>query len=141
FLASPPPKLVKDHREHEQVEQGKKIFGKMKCARCHVPEMRTGPSEIRALNKKTVALYSDLLLHDMGPELADICFDLGTPSEFRTELLMGLRFRKHFLHDGRANTVREAIEQHGGEAKKSRDAFNALNEKDKAALLKFLETI
>src|SRR5437762_7270844 len=39
FLASPPPKLVKDHREHEQVEQGKKIFGKMKCARCHVPEM------------------------------------------------------------------------------------------------------
>jgi CxxC motif-containing protein (DUF1111 family) len=66
---------------------------------------------------------------------------LATASEFRTELLMGLRFRKHFLHDGRANTVREAIEHHAGEAKNSRDAFEALSEKDKQALLKFLETI
>ena len=141
FLAPPPRKFVKDHREQEQVEQGKKIFGKVRCARCHVPEMRTGPSNIQALNKRKVALYSDLLLHDMGPVLADICLDLATPSEFRTELLMGLRFRKHFLHDGRAKTIKEAIEQHGGEAKNSRDAYTALSAKDKEALLKFLETI
>jgi CxxC motif-containing protein (DUF1111 family) len=141
FLAPPPRKLVNNHREHEQVEHGKKIFGKVRCARCHVPEMKTGPSNIQALNKKTVALYSDLLLHDMGPDLADICLGLATPSEFRTELLMGLRFRKHFLHDGRATTVREAIEHHGGEAKNSLEAFKALSEKDKEALLKFLETI
>jgi CxxC motif-containing protein (DUF1111 family) len=141
FLAPPPRKLVNNHREHEQVEHGKKIFGKVRCARCHVPEMKTGPSNIQALNKKTVALYSDLLLHDMGPDLADICLGLATPSEFRTELLMGLRFRKHFLHDGRATTVREAIEHHGGEAKNSLEAFKALSEKDKEALLKFLETV
>jgi CxxC motif-containing protein (DUF1111 family) len=141
FLAPPPRKFVKDHREQEQVEQGKKIFGEVRCARCHVPEMRSGPSNIQALNKRKVALYSDLLLHDMGPELADICLDLATPSEFRTELLMGLRFRKHYLHDGRAKTIKEAIEQHGGEAKNSRDAFTALSAKDKEALLKFLETI
>jgi CxxC motif-containing protein (DUF1111 family) len=141
FLAPPPRKLVKDHREQEQAEDGKKIFGKVKCARCHVPEMKTGPSNIQALNKKKVALYSDLLLHDMGPDLADICLGLATPAEFRTELLMGLRFRQHFLHDGRAKTVREAIENHGGEAKNSRDAFKALSDKDKEALLKFLDTI
>lgn len=141
FLAPPPRKLVNNHREQEQVEHGKKIFGKVRCARCHVPEMKTGPSNIQALNKRTVALYSDLLLHDMGPDLADICLGLATPSEFRTELLMGLRFRKHFVHDGRATTVREAIEHHGGEAKNSREAFKTLSEKDKEALLKFLETI
>jgi CxxC motif-containing protein (DUF1111 family) len=141
FLAPPPSKLVKDHREREQVERGKKIFRKVRCFHCHVPEMETGPSNTQALNKKTVALYSDLLLHDMGPDLADICLGLATPSEFRTELLMGLRLRNHFLHDGRAKTVREAIERHAGEAKNSQDAFKALSEKDKEALLKFLETI
>jgi CxxC motif-containing protein (DUF1111 family) len=103
--------------------------------------METGPADTQALNKKAVALYSDLLLHDMGPDLMDICLGLATPSEFRTELLMGLRLRNHFLHDGRAKTVREAIESHGGEAKNSQDAFKALSEKDKEALLKFLETI
>ena len=77
----------------------------------------------------------------MGPELADICLGLAAPAEFRTELLMGLRFRKKFLHDGRAKTVREAIENHAGEAKNSRDAFKALSDQDKEALLKFLDTI
>jgi CxxC motif-containing protein (DUF1111 family) len=103
--------------------------------------MKTGPSPIKPLNRKTVALYSDLLLHDMGPDLADICLNLAHPSEFRTELLMGLRVREQFLHDGSAATVREAIERHGGEASRSRDGFKALSDKDKEALLKFLQSI
>ncbi len=141
FLAPPPRKFVQEHPEKEQVEQGEKVFKQVHCAACHVPQMKTGPSDIAALDRKPVFLYSDLLLHDMGPDLADICLGLAAPSEFRTELLMGLRFREQFLHDGRAKTVRGAIEQHGGEATKSREAFKALSEKNKEALLKFLGTI
>jgi len=77
----------------------------------------------------------------MGPALADICLEQAYPSEFRTEMLMGLRFREQFLHDGSAKTVQEAIERHGGEAQNSQDQFKALREEDKKALLKFLETI
>jgi CxxC motif-containing protein (DUF1111 family) len=141
FLSPPPRKLPKDHEEAAQVERGEKLFAELRCARCHVPEMRTGPSTIAALDRKTVALYSDLLLHDMGPSLADICLGQAKPSEFRTELLMGLRFREKFLHDGSATTVRQAIERHDGEAKQAREAFHALSEKEKAVLLLFLGTL
>jgi len=88
-----------------------------------------------------VAAFTDLLLHDMGPDLADICFGLATPSEFRTEPLMGLRLRSHFLHDGRANTPEQAIDLHGGEATRSRELFRALPAADRAALLAFLKTL
>ena len=88
-----------------------------------------------------MSLYSDLLVHDLGANLADICLNDAHPSELRTGLLMGLRFRDQFLHDGRAKTVPEAIELHGGEAQFSADKFKALNDHDKKALLKFLETL
>ena len=107
----------------------------VKCAACHIPKMKTGPSTIKALSKKTVALYSDLLVHDMGPALADICLGQAHPSEFRTEMLMGLRFRDKFLHDGSAKTVQEAIERHGGEAQRSRDKFKALDDEDHRRLI------
>jgi len=106
-----------------------------------VPTMKTGPSAIKSLDRKKVALYSDLLVHAMGAELADICLGQAQPSDFRTEMLMGLRFREKFLHDGSAKTVQEAIERHDGEARRSRDKFKGLSERDKKALLKFLETI
>ncbi len=141
LLAPPPRVFVKDKSERKLVKRGEKIFEHIRCARCHIPSLRTGPSDIPALNYQTVYLYSDLLLHDMGRDLADICLGLAIPSEFRTELLMGLRFRERFLHDGSAKTVREAIERHGGEADASRKAFTYLTEEYKKALLKFLETI
>ena len=56
-------------------------------------------------------------------------------------MLMGLRFREKFLHDGSAKTVQEAIERHDGEAGRSQVKFKGLGERDKKALLKFLETI
>jgi CxxC motif-containing protein (DUF1111 family) len=106
-----------------------------------VPTLRTGDSPVPALRNKDVAAYTDLLLHDMGPDLADICLGLATPSEFRTEPLTGLRLVPRFLHDGRATTLEQAIELHGGEATAVRDRFRALPAADRAALIAFLKTL
>src|SRR2546428_10871314 len=85
-----------------------------RCATCHVPTFITR-SRIAALDRKIVYIYSDLLLHDMGEALADLCKGVATRAEFRTEPLMGLRNRTRFLHDGRALSLESAILQHGGQ--------------------------
>ena len=77
----------------------------------------------------------------MGPDLADICLGQATPSEFRTEPLMGLRFRTHFLHDGRAATIEDAVRLHAGEAVPARDRFGALTEDERRTLLEFLGSL
>ena len=141
FLAPPPKQVLTNAQDRALAYRGKQLFVKLDCAVCHVPEMKTGRSDVKALHCKTAALYSDLLVHDMGPALADICLDDAHPSEFRTELLWGLRFRQQFLHDGSAKSLEEAIQRHGGEAQKSADQFKALSEEDKKALLKFLDSI
>jgi len=141
FLAPPPGQIFTNHTDRHLARRGRELFANLKCAACHIPKMKTGLSDINALNRKTVALYSDLLVHDMGPALADICLGGAHPWEFRTEMLMGLRFQEQFLHDGSAKTVSEAIERHGGEAQRSADKFKALSDADKKALLKFLDTI
>ena len=141
FLAPPPRLILTNVNDKVLAKRGKHHFAELKCAVCHVPEMQTGANPIKALHCKTVSLYSDLLVHDLGANLADICLNDAHPPEFRTGLLMGLRFRDQFLHDGRAKTVPEAIELHGGEAQFSADKFKALNDHDKKALLKFLETL
>jgi CxxC motif-containing protein (DUF1111 family) len=141
FLAPPEPLAAGGYAARKRVALGEKLFRKIGCASCHVPELETGENEVAALHKRRVALYSDLLLHDMGPELADICLGLAEPSEFRTELLMGLRFRDRFLHDGSASTLEEAIGRHGGEAAQSRAAYAALGARKKAALIEFLRSI
>ena len=106
-----------------------------------MPSLRTGEHEVRPLSHTLVFAYTDLLLHDMGPELADICMADAGPAEFRTEPLMGLRHMTRFLHDGRASSVSDAILAHGGEATRSRDAFAELDEKEREALLAFLATL
>lgn len=133
-----PPAPLKQSRE---ATRGREVFAQAGCTSCHVPTLPTGDSPIRALSQKEVAAYSDLLLHDMGPERADICFGLATPSEFRTEPLMGLRLVTQFLHDGRAKTPEEAIDMHGGEGTRARDLFRALPAADRAALVAFLKTL
>ncbi len=117
---------------------GNRIFSRIGCAGCHVPALRTGPNPVRALAYQVVYAFTDLLLHDMGPDLADICLGLATPSEFRTEPLMGLRFKTTFLHDGRAPTIDGAIRLHAGEAGGARDRFLALSPRERDALLRFL---
>ena len=131
-----------------QREEGLKLFGSMGCASCHVPVLKTGSHQISALANKDVVLYSDLLLHDMGDELADNRPDgLASGREWRTTPLWGLRLMRQFLngdafllHDGRARSVEEAILMHGGEAKRARDAFAGAPPASRAALLDFVES-
>jgi CxxC motif-containing protein (DUF1111 family) len=136
FLAPPSaPKLKGAARG------GPELFDRIGCAACHVVQLKTGDSDVKALARRDVAAYTDLLLHDMGPALADICLGLAGPSEFRTEPLMGLRFSERFLHDGRAASIEEAIRLHGGESIASRDRFTALPPADREALVAFLKML
>lgn len=134
---SPPPQL----RGSPQANDGRDLFASIGCATCHVPSLRTGPSPVGALNNVRVAAFTDLLLHDMGPGLADICRGNALPSEFRTEPLMGLRFRTHFMHDAHSATLGDAITRHGGEATRARDRFTGLSDKQRAALVAYLNTL
>ena len=125
----------------KQARDGRNPFSRINCSGCHVPSLRTGDNPVAALRYREVAAYTDLLLHDMGPELADICRPGAAPEEFRTQPLMGLRLLPHFMHDGRALTVTDAIQAHGGEALGSREAFNGLSESQKAAVIAFLNSL
>jgi CxxC motif-containing protein (DUF1111 family) len=128
--------------------RGGEVFGQVGCDRCHVPQLRTGPSRITALSDQSVTLYSDLLLHDMGAELADGRSDgSANGREWRTAPLWGLRVMPDFLggdrfllHDGRARSVEEAIELHGGEGEAARERFRRLGAPDRAALIDFVES-
>jgi len=142
FLAPPPQKEFTT-----VVFQGQTRFHSLGCATCHVPEL---PSAVGPL-----AAYSDLLLHDMGPGLADglsmsgggaqfstlVPDHLVTASEFRTQPLWGVRLSGPWLHDGRADTLHEAILLHGGEAQSSRDGYNALTPTEQQQVIEFLEAL
>jgi len=136
FLAPPSPL-----RQTGAAGRGGHLFGSIGCASCHLPTLRTGTNPVRALDRKRFFAYTDLLVHDMGPDLADICLGQAGPSEFRTEPLVGLRLASHFLHDGRAGTLEQAIEQHGGEGSGARDRFKSLPPKEREALIAFLKTL
>ena len=136
FLAPPSPL-----RRTREVRRGREAFDRVGCAACHVPTLRTRLDAPAPLRDREVAAYTDLLLHDMGPERADICLGLATPAEFRTEPLMGVRLATRFLHDGRATSLEEAIDLHGGEGGPSRDRFRALSDQDRAAVIAFLKTL
>lgn len=130
------PRAVRD-----SIEEGRRTFERLGCAQCHRPQMRTGDSPVEALSRRSVALYSDLLLHDMGPENASVCAPGAGPSEFRTTPLAGLRLRVHFWHDGRAQSVQAAVRAHGGEAAAARDRFLVIDERERANLLRFLGSL
>src|SRR5437660_3582323 len=136
FLA-PPPRAPLDLTG----VQGAGVFGRIGCASCHVPLLVTGNNPVPALQFRKVLAYTDLLLHDMGPDLADICLGDAQPSEFRTEPLMGLRFATAFLHDGRAGTIEDAITLHRGEGLRARNRFLRLSPFERGALLRFLRSL
>lgn len=131
------------------VLRGKYLFSELKCAACHRPEMKTGNNgAIEALFGQQIFPYTDLLLHDMGPELADNRPDyLASGSEWRTPPLWGLGLiqtvndHTFLLHDGRARNAEEAILWHGGEGAGSRDRYKRLNAEDRLALLQFLDSL
>lgn len=141
FLAPLAPEPLADDARRDSIARGERLFSQLGCGSCHVPRMTTGRSEISALDRKTVSLYSDLLLHDMGRELADVCGVGAAPAEVRTEMLDGLRYRRAYLHDGRALDLREAILRHGGEAARARQAFARLDFLSQSLLLRFLNSI
>jgi CxxC motif-containing protein (DUF1111 family) len=125
----------------KETKSGRNLFARINCTGCHTPTLRTGNNPVAALRYRDVAAYSDLLLHDLGPELADICRPGALAAEFRTQPLMGLRLLPHFMHDGRAQTVTQAIEAHGGEAAASRKQFGQLSNEERAAIVAFLNSL
>ena len=141
-----PPRRDADHPE---VLAGEQVFEDIGCVGCHVPTLTTGASEIEVLDRVTFHPYTDLLLHDMGPGLDDGYTEgRALTSEWRTPPLWGIGLhdafqggRAFFLHDGRATSLEETIELHGGEGQGSRDAFLALPSEDQARLIRFLESL
>ena len=108
--------------------------GGIGCATCHRPTM-FGPGN-SGPNPTTIRPYTDLLLHDLGPGLADgFVQGSATGSEFRTAPLWRVSDRQHFLHDGRAGSIRDAIDAHGGQASAVRERLRALSPSQQQALL------
>ena len=131
--------------------EGALAFEQAQCSSCHAPSLRTRADyPIAQLADVDAPIYSDLLLHDMGAELADgLPAESGgdgsaTSFEWRTAPLIGLRFNNSFLHDGRAKSVEQAILLHrgeGSEANAAVDAFDALGEEQRESLLRFVEAL
>jgi len=107
--------------------RGQQVFMNIGCSLCHTPTLKTRGSDIEALSKQPVNLFSDLLLHDMGRGLADgVSQGLATGNEFRTAPLWGVGQRLFFLHDGRTSDLKTAILAHestGSEANRSIGLF------------------
>jgi len=130
------------------VRAGERLFRELGCASCHVETLRTDGHAMSALADQTIHPYTDLLLHDMGPGLADGRPDfLASGTEWRTPPLWGLGLTQTvqagstFLHDGRARTLDEAILWHGGEAAAASERFRQLPAVSRAALLAFLRSL
>jgi CxxC motif-containing protein (DUF1111 family) len=131
-----------------EVKAGEKLFTEANCTACHIATLKTGRAPVKALAHQTIHPYSDLLLHDMGLELADGRPDFdASGQEWRTAPLWGVGLTQTvlpysgYLHDGRARSLEEAILWHGGEAEASKRQFMALPAADRAALLQFLNTL
>ena len=127
-------------------EAGEALFVQVGCESCHASDARTrGDHPVSALRDIDAAIYSDLLLHDMGEGLSDgIAEGEANAREWRTAPLIGIRHLRGLLHDGRAVTVRDAIAQHaseGSEANETAKRFDALAPADQDALVTFVEAL
>jgi CxxC motif-containing protein (DUF1111 family) len=129
LLAAPAP-----DEPNGQTERGAQTFREIGCDECHLPSLR-GP-------RGAIPAYTDLLVHDMGEDLAD-GFPMAEASgrEFRTQPLWGIAAAIPYLHDGRATNVDDAIRWHGGEAASIRDAYVALATDEREDLIAFLQSL
>ncbi|MEQ8279169.1 MAG: di-heme oxidoredictase family protein [Deltaproteobacteria bacterium] len=145
LLAVPARRDVDD----PQVLRGEALFTEAGCAACHVATLTTHEdADFAVLAGQTIHPYSDLLLHDMGPGLADDRPEaMASGTEWRTPPLWGIGLletvNRHtkLLHDGRAATFEEAILWHGGEAETSKEVFRNLGVDDRAAIVSFLGSL
>jgi CxxC motif-containing protein (DUF1111 family) len=134
-----------------KIAVGEKVFKEIRCVACHVSEIKTSArSEFDEVRNQTIKPYTDMLLHDMGPGLADNFTEgLATGSMWRTPALWGLGYTQFvaggtpagYLHDGRARTLTEAIVWHGGEAEVIKNRFVNLPTTEREALLAFLKSL
>jgi CxxC motif-containing protein (DUF1111 family) len=132
-----------------EVISGNNIFNQIGCDKCHKQTLKTGYSPVSALSYKEFHPYTDLLLHDMGTGLDDGYTEGSAKTyEWRTPPLWGLGLAQnsqggqyYLLHDGRAQSIEEAVLMHGGEAEQSRTHFSQLSEGEKQSLIRFLESL
>lgn len=132
-----------------QVVHGKAMFHEAGCSSCHTPKQKTKTDvAFPEISNQTIYPYTDLLLHDMGANLADHRPDFeASGSEWRTAPLWGIGLTRvvnghnNFLHDGRARSLMEAVLWHGGEAEAARDKVRKMSKEDRDALIKFLESL
>ena len=132
-----------------KVVSGRKLFDKIGCASCHRPHFKTGTHPIsKALSDQEIYPFSDLLLHDMGPGLADNRPEASANGrEWRTPPLWGIGLinvvngHTNFLHDGRARNLKEAILWHGGEAERSKRNFMHLSKANRDKIISFLNSL
>jgi CxxC motif-containing protein (DUF1111 family) len=148
--------------DDSEAQRGEAVFDEAKCTSCHRADLRTSKFHpLAELRDQLIHPYTDLMLHDMGPGLADTLGEgEASGAEWRTTPLWGIGLsacvtggvegpfqeqvcvpHHDYLHDGRARTIEEAILWHGGEAGASKDAYVALPAGDKSALLAFLESL
>lgn len=131
------------------VVAGESLFTQINCSGCHRPTVYTGVDETFAqISNQRIHPYTDLLLHDMGPGLADNRPDyLASGTSWRTSPLWGIGLLPlsngvpYYLHDGRARTLEEAILWHDGEAAKAKMAFMHLTSAQRAQVVKFLGSL
>ena len=129
--------------------RGEAVFYAVGCNGCHTPTLRTGRIRgVPEVSNQTIHPYTDLLVHDMGPGLADNRSDFqANGREWRTAPLWGIGLvqtvngHSNFLHDGRARSLLEAILWHGGEAQRAKDKVVRLRRQDRDALIAFLGSL
>lgn len=153
-LLAPPPRGAIT----EEVKRGEKVFEKLDCAFCHRPTWKTASKvmlpdpdspvplinyiEIPQMENVDFHPYSDFLVHDMGPGLADGIPQEGAKGgEWRTVPLWGVRFKKFYMHDGRTRDLHEAIMMHGGQGESSARNYSELSTEDRKALMAFLKSL
>jgi CxxC motif-containing protein (DUF1111 family) len=131
------------------VKAGENLFLQIGCESCHKQTLTTGFSPIAPISYQQFSPYTDLLLHHMGNDLDDGYTEgSATTAEWRTPPLWGLGLSKdsqggvyYLMHDGRAQSIDEAILLHGGEGEASRNNFLQLTEAEKQQLIAFLESL
>jgi CxxC motif-containing protein (DUF1111 family) len=150
FLAAPIQSL-NNPGGGDSINRGRQQFSNVGCALCHTPTLPTGDSTVAALRNQNANLFSDLLVHKMGPGLADeVAQGMAGLDEFRTAPLWGLGQRIFFLHDGRTTDLLAVIQAHKSagntsfgpsEANAVVNRFNTLAEQDKQDVLNFLRSL
>ena len=131
------------------VMHGNALFTSIGCQTCHQQTLTTGYSAIAALSHQTINPFTDLLVHDMGPGDDDHYTEgSALTSEWRTAPLWGIGLAPqvqggdiYLMHDGRAHSIKQAIQLHGGEAAVSAANFNALSQTDQNAVITFLQSL